>query len=58
MWLDRASKLFELQVLCVREKFCPLGRWGCTMGFHVKLGIASFLERLQGERISIAKKFI
>jgi hypothetical protein len=26
------------------------------MGFGVKLGIASFLERLEGERISIAKK--
>ncbi len=26
------------------------------MGFRVKLGIASFLERLQGERISTAKK--
>jgi hypothetical protein len=24
------------------------------MGFRVKLGIASFLERLQGERISIS----
>ncbi len=33
MWLDRGSKLlFELQVLCVREKFCPLGEGGGVGG--------------------------
>jgi hypothetical protein len=41
----------------VRERNLLLGGKGCTLGFGVKLGIASFLERLQRERVSIAKKY-
>jgi hypothetical protein len=57
-WIGDPSCLSYKFCVCERE-ICPLGGWGCTMGFHVKLGIASFFREIRrGENFNCKKNYM